>query len=324
VALPRPEVVLPAGTYRVSVTLPDSASGRRLSAEGSIKSLRTAEPVSDLLLEPQPGPSGPLAYYLELYSPARSVPGRFWLRVEDSSGEVRWFGPPQHVDPFFGVAPHRGSLDLEPLGPGGYRLVATAEFEGQRETRAVPFDISGPVRTPAAAPLRDLFAVAPEAALDSMYGPLTYIMSPPEQGLYPVLQLRERRAFLRSFWGQRDPTPGTPRNEALEDYSERVKDVNRRFGEGGAVAVPGWRTDRGRIYLRQGPPDLVLRRPPGLRTAGYEVWKYSRGTSRKYIFLDLTRFGNYTLIWSNDSAEPRHANWLALLGAEAAEDAVRF
>jgi hypothetical protein len=103
-----------------------------------------------------------------------------------------------------------------------------------------------------------------------------------------------------------------------------VAEANRRFREGGAAAIPGWRTDRGRVYLRNGAPDEVLSRPQAGSTSPYEVWKYTRGRARKYVFFDETRFGHYVLIWTGDRREPSRPNWRDLLGPEATTDVERF
>ena len=104
-----------------------------------------------------------------------------------------------------------------------------------------------------------------EAQLDSLYGPLVYLMQPDERGVYPALSLAGKRDYLRRFWAQRDPTPGTAKNEAEETFNARIAVVNRKFRESGTSHVPGWRTDRGRIYLEYGPPDVTLgRRGPGV------------------------------------------------------------
>src|SRR5207302_313988 len=80
--------------------------------------------------------------------------------------------------------------------------------------------------------------------------------------------------------------------------------ATRRFREGGAAQIPGWRTDRGRVFIRLGPPDEVLSRPQPPGSLPYEVWKYTRQRQLKYCFVDLTRFGNYVLLWTNDRLEP--------------------
>ena len=63
----------------------------------------------------------------------------------------------------------------------------------------------------------------------------------------------ERRAFIEYFWQRRDPTPDTQRNEYKEQFYSRFEHANQNFREG----VPGWRTDRGRIFIIHGPPDQV-------------------------------------------------------------------
>ena len=89
---------------------------------------------------------------------------------------------------------------------------------------------------------RDRIAAANEAVLDSLYAPLVYIMLESERGIYPGLQLAAKRDFLRMFWVKRDPTPGTPRNEAEDAFNERIAFVNKKFSEGGSMPVPGWRS----------------------------------------------------------------------------------
>jgi len=163
---------------------------------------------------------------------------------------------------------------------------------------------------------------ASEMQLDSLYGPLTYLMKPDERGIYPGLTVAGKREFLRQFWAERNPTPGSARNAAAEAYNARIGVVNKKFRVMGAKELPGWSTDRGRIYLEYGKPDLVLtRRGPGVFMP-YEVWKYNNG--HKYCFADLTRFGEYVLVYSTDPNETNRPNLGTLIGDEAYEDAMRF
>jgi GWxTD domain-containing protein len=174
---------------------------------------------------------------------------------------------------------------------------------------------------------RDRFAAATEARLDSLYGPLLYLMQADERGIYPALSVGRKRDYLRRFWGRRDPTPRTPENEMEDEFYARIAEANRRFREGGAAAIPGWRTARGRIFIKYGPPDDVLSRPRPGSTLPYEVWKYARGGEEgglKYCFVDVTRFGNYALVWTTDPNERSERNWQQLLGREAYEDVLRF
>jgi len=186
---------------------------------------------------------------------------------------------------------------------------------------------AGPaVHAQANAPPRGRFEFATEAQLDSLYAPLVYLMHEDEQGTYPSLSVMEKRAFLRHFWARRDPSPGTPKNEAEEAFNARIAAVNRQFSEHGATEVPGWRTDRGRVYLEYGPPDITLSRRGLGATLPFSVWKYTRGTKRprKYCFVDITRFGTFVLVYSNDPGEPSRWDWRQLLGDEGYEDALQF
>jgi len=175
-----------------------------------------------------------------------------------------------------------------------------------------------------ATPAQDVFGGMAEARLDTLYLPLVYLMTGEEQGSYPSLTLEGKRRWLRLFWAKRDPTAGTPRNEAQEDFYARIAEANRRFREGGSAQIPGWRTDRGRIFIKYGPPDEVLSRPQAGNTRPYEVWKFSRGRALKYVFLDQTLFGNYALIWTDDRREASRPNWQELLGPEAVIEVERF
>jgi GWxTD domain-containing protein len=79
-----------------------------------------------------------------------------------------------------------------------------------------------------------------------------WIISQKEQARFPALKTdEERETFIQEFWERRDPTPLTPRNEYKEEHYRRFEHALTTFQEG----VPGWRTDRGRVYIVHGPPD---------------------------------------------------------------------
>ena len=63
----------------------------------------------------------------------------------------------------------------------------------------------------------------------------------------------EREQFIEQFWLRRDPTPDTEENEFKEEHYRRIAYANEHFASG----IPGWKTDRGRIYITFGPPDEI-------------------------------------------------------------------
>src|SRR5260370_40291473 len=87
-----------------------------------------------------------------------------------------------------------------------------------------------------------------------------YIISDEERAAFLQLQTNEEREqFIEAFWQRRDPTPDTVENEFKEEHYRRIAYANERFASG----IPGWRTDRGRIYIIWGKPDEIESHPTG-------------------------------------------------------------
>ena len=87
-----------------------------------------------------------------------------------------------------------------------------------------------------------------------------WIISDEERSAF--LQLsndEERDSFIEAFWQRRDPTPDTPENEFKEEHYRRIAYANEHF----AAGIPGWKTDRGRMYIVYGPPDEIDAHPSG-------------------------------------------------------------
>src|SRR5579863_9858816 len=83
---------------------------------------------------------------------------------------------------------------------------------------------------------------------------VAYIISDEEKQAWKRLATDdERQQFIEQFWLRRDPTPDTEENEFKEEHYRRIAYANERFASG----IPGWKTDRGRIYIVYGPPDEI-------------------------------------------------------------------
>ncbi len=82
---------------------------------------------------------------------------------------------------------------------------------------------------------------------------VVYIITPKEREVFTKLETdKERDMFVELFWRQRDPTPGTPRNEFKEEHYRRIEYANKKFKR--YTSLKGWQTDRGRIYITLGEP----------------------------------------------------------------------
>ncbi len=100
-----------------------------------------------------------------------------------------------------------------------------------------------------------------------------YIMLPQEKDVFLQLTTdRDRNIFIESFWKQRDPTAGTPRNEYKEEHFTRFNYANSRFGR--TTSRPGWMTDMGRFYILLGSPISTERFEGSSDVYPTQVWYY--------------------------------------------------
>ena len=87
-----------------------------------------------------------------------------------------------------------------------------------------------------------------------------WIITDEEQKAFKLLSNDEERdQFIEAFWQRRDPTPDTIENEFKEEHYRRMAYANEHF----AAGIPGWKTDRGRIYVMYGPADEIESHPSG-------------------------------------------------------------
>ncbi|HTC64624.1 MAG TPA: GWxTD domain-containing protein [Candidatus Saccharimonadales bacterium] len=134
-----------------------------------------------------------------------------------------------------------------------------------------------------------------------------YIITDEERSAFLQLQTNEEREqFIEAFWQRRDPTPDTVENEFKEEHYRRIAYANERFSSG----IPGWRTDRGRIYIMWGPPDSIESHSAGstydrpmtegggqTTVYGFDDWNYHYmegiGENITIEFVDPTGTGEY-------------------------------
>uniref|UniRef100_A0A7C4X9W6 GWxTD domain-containing protein n=1 Tax=candidate division WOR-3 bacterium TaxID=2052148 RepID=A0A7C4X9W6_UNCW3 len=120
---------------------------------------------------------------------------------------------------------------------------------------------------------------------------LEYIATPSEISKLKSAPVEKRDSLWKDFWKKYDPTPNTEYNEKEYEYFERIDYAEKNF----CFGDKGWRSDRGRIYVKFGPPDEIQSRPYELGTKPYEIWLYYR-LNLKFIFYDRYGFGEYILL----------------------------
>ncbi|MBK9168259.1 MAG: GWxTD domain-containing protein [Bryobacterales bacterium] len=138
---------------------------------------------------------------------------------------------------------------------------------------------------------------------------VTYIITDEERQAWKRLATdEEREQFIEQFWLRRDPTPDSSENEYKEEHYRRIAYANERYASG----IPGWKADRGRIYITFGPPDEIESHPSGgtyerppeegggtTSTYPFEKWRYrwieGIGTDIIIEFVDPTMTGEYRM-----------------------------
>lgn len=96
---------------------------------------------------------------------------------------------------------------------------------------------------------------------------IRYIITPQEERIFREMPPEDRHEFVRDFWQRRDPNPETPDNEFRNQYYTRLAVADQAFRAG----IPGWMTDRGRIYILLGPPTDVIKKSMGESTAEFST-----------------------------------------------------
>src|SRR5881394_990867 len=138
---------------------------------------------------------------------------------------------------------------------------------------------------------------------------VTYIITDEERKAWKKLATDdERERFIEEFWRRRDPDPDTDENEFKEEYYERIAYANEHFASG----MPGWKSDRGRIWIMYGKPDERETHPSGgnyerpsyegggnITAYPFETWVYRHldgvGDGVEVEFVDRTSTGEYKI-----------------------------
>jgi len=138
---------------------------------------------------------------------------------------------------------------------------------------------------------------------------VVYIISPEERNAFGQLATNEEREqFIEQFWLRRSTNPDLPDNEFKEEHYRRIAYANEHYASG----IPGWKTDRGHMYIVWGPPDEIESHPTGgtydrpmeegggsTTTYPWETWRwrYIEGMGENVImeFVDPSGSGEYHL-----------------------------
>jgi GWxTD domain-containing protein len=288
---------LTSGTYHVSVTVRDvgSTSESRAQADFTAPSYGPASVGAPILAYQATGrgnltdplnlvlnPRGSVGYgsdtllaYIEGYN--FSGPATVPFKVVDEQQHVI------HQDELRFRGGHQVESQVIRLSPDSVALgelsLIVGEGQGERKVSALVSFTQAWVVT----------------NFDEMLDLLRYFGHDAEVSAMRKAPASERARMWREFYAATDPNNVTPENEALNQYFSRIAQANARFTDEG---VPGWRTDRGEVFINLGPPDEAIENSPGTTANRIVRWSYINLRLDLY-FRDESGFGRLRLLPSS-------------------------
>lgn len=220
--------------------------------------------------------------YFEVYPPKGNDKIFVEYNINNASGKQVFSGRDVYIateSPIPKCISFRDSLDK----PGEYTIIVKAKLGEQSIKQQRSFFVQWGKASPFSGQSMDL-------AVEE----LSLIAKKDEIQKIKAADGDEKKALLDEFWQKRDPTPGTPRNELRDEFLRRVDFANQNFSEWHSRRE-GWSTDRGEVYIKNGPPDQVERQPTEINMPSAEIWYYSK-LNLRYIFSDRNGSGEYRLV----------------------------
>ena len=129
--------------------------------------------------------------------------------------------------------------------------------------------------------------------INEIIGPMQYILSDIQYAELVDMKDNDKINFVKNFWIDSDPSIGTDENELLIEFTKRIAFANDKF----SIADSGWKTDKGKIYIKYGEPFLIQQPYEDEFGNVFEVWKYDNG--KVITFIDRGMFGDFKIYRSN-------------------------
>ncbi|MBR6930215.1 MAG: GWxTD domain-containing protein [Bacteroidales bacterium] len=265
-----------------------------------------------------------LNFYVELYNSDKLYDeGKFlvnyYIETVESSNRMQNFAFNKRFD-VSKVNVMLNSIDIKDLPSGNYYLViemhdrsntliCSKSWFFQRSNPSVSFDMEDI----GAVSIANTF-VSNITEVDTLRKYISYldpICSEIERtyskSLVKTDDMKTMQQFLFNFWSKRSPM--NPK-QGFDDYMAAVKRVNMSFG---TTAFPGYRSDRGYVFLKYGQPDKIMEVPDEPAARPYEIWHYyqvANQRDKKFVFMAPDRSTNdYQLIHSNMVGEINNPRW---------------
>ena len=210
--------------------------------------------------------------------------GLIWMPASGAHGAAKRSASSHESAPDAGCRPPTAGQDQQ-VDPLNRQLSDKERYKAQKALRQ---ELKGPYKT-------------------WLNEEVPYIITDDERKAFMSLSNdEEREAFIENFWQRRNPNPDSEENEFREEHYRRIQYANDHY----AAGKPGWKTDRGRIYIMWGPADSIDSHPSGgmyerpmeegggeTSTFPFEVWHYRYlegiGENVDLEFVDTCQCGDY-------------------------------
>lgn len=265
-------------------------------------------------------------FYAEIYNlqlaPANNDSGKTYFvkyTIYDNVGKIAGKYPKKKFTKCGTNCVLRDAISIGFLKDGVYKLEVKVidNLNSQEAVRTGKFIITGlstPLDISSAKQNDEAYTIIDIGNISEMIDQTQYIDYDGELKNINELSDDAKRKFLKNFWMKRDSNPQTPENEDMIEYYERVRYANEHFKE---AKREGWKTDRGRIYIKFGEPSEIESNPPQMGSRANDIWYYHSGgnikANMKFIFADLKGYGRYELIYSSEESETTRPDWEKLI-----------
>ena len=292
--------VLPAGKYEIVANLWDKDSSQRYTAREQIEVLDY--PLGELALgdavlisgiERLPGQRDRLIPYLDNLVSDEADSFRVYLVVrnpsEDSTrAEVTYVLEAEKKDT---LSDTTGHLMLSAGLSTHVIPFAASELKKSNQTLTIRLQVDSLMAERTVTIRKEWTGLASSIDdLDLAIRQTRYLASRQQLQKMRSSKGEAQREALMKFWQELDPSPGTPRNELMDEYYRRVAYADAHYRS----FQPGWQTDLGMVYIIYGQPDDIERHPFDVRQKPYQIWFYY-GKGWRFVFVDVNLFGDYRL-----------------------------
>ncbi|MGH7598042.1 MAG: GWxTD domain-containing protein [bacterium] len=270
-----------------------------------------------------------LYYYFEAYHLMQNVRGRKYktlCRIHNPEGEVvENMGSAFRTKiKRFDASVEIGMMNIASLPSGKYRLVygIADSAETLLASREKTFFVYNPsvggeqnvngaaLPKIAAGPLHAL----DEKALDKEFARMFFLATPNDRKFYKnLVNVQAKREYIALLWQSTRPDEGQTGLAYRQLYLLRAEEAERRFK---SPSRPGWKTDRGRVFILYGAPSHIDHTPSSTTTLPYETWTFDNLKGQGgvvFIFADRMGFSNYEQVHSTLQGELQDPNWQQLI-----------